>query len=526
VTGRRLVRPIVFSYDVGVSDEPAGDLDDLATARTLIATLQDELTRVQRENAALRHQLDLLCQRLFGKKSERVSPDQLRLAFAQLANEPGAASEPIEMDSGERPGPGRRRRIPPPGRRPLPAALSRQRLEIDLPEADKICGCGHRKTRIGEAVTEKLEYIPASLRVIETARFKYACPHCHEGVVEAPAPPQALDKSLAGEGLLAHVVVSKYVDHLPLYRLARIFLRQGVDLSRSTLCGWVADVATALTPIGDELRRQVTATTYLQTDDTPVTILEPSGGSRKGRLWTYLDPIGRQVVFDATPTHERDGPEAFLAGFAGDLQADAYTGYDALYATGRIREIGCWAHARRGFVEALTTDVRAALTVALIQQLYEVERAGVELSAEARRDLRQTQSVPLLAKIATERDQLARTVLPKSPLGDALRYLTNQWAALQRFVDEGRLAIDNNRAENQLRIVALGRKNWLFAGSFEGARRTALLYALVQSCKLVDVPPEEYLKDVLLRVATHPHRLIGQLTPKGWAASLRNQVAA
>jgi transposase len=507
-------------------DEPARDIDDLATARTLIATLHDELTRVQRENASLRHQLDLLCQRLFGKKSERVSPDQLRLAFAQLANEPKADAEPIEMDSGERPGPGRRRRIPPPGRRPLPEALPRQRVEIDLPEADKICTCGHRKTRIGEAVTEKLEYVPASLRVIETARLKYACPHCHEGVVEAPAPPQALEKSRAGEGLLAHVMVSKYVDHLPLYRLERIFLRQGVDLSRTTLCGWVADVASALTPIGDELRRQVTAATYLQTDDTPVTILEASGGSRKGRLWTYLDPAGRQVVFDATPTHERDGPEAFLASFAGDLQADAYTGYDALYATGRMREIGCWAHARRGFVEALTTDVRAALTVALIQQLYDVERAGAELSPEARRDLRRAQSVPLLAKIAVERDQLAQTVLPKSPLGDGLRYLTNQWAALQRFVDDGRLAIDNNRAENQLRVVALGRKNWLFAGSFEGARRAALLYSLVQSCALVDVPPFEYLKDVLLRVATHPQQRIGQLTPKGWAETFRRQAAA
>jgi len=509
-----------------MSDEPARDIDDLATARTLIATLHDELTRVQRENASLRHQLDLLCQRLFGKKSERVSPDQLRLAFAQLANEPGAGTEPIEMDSGERPGPGRRRRIPPPGRRPLPEALPRQRVEIDLPEADKICACGHRKTRIGEAVTEKLEFVPASLRVIETARLKYACPHCHEGVVEAPAPPQALEKSLAGEGLLAHVMVSKYVDHLPLYRLERIFLRQGVDLSRTTLCGWVADVATALGPIGDELRRQVSAATYLQTDDTPVTILEQPGGSRKGRLWTYLDPIGRQVVFDATPTHERDGPAAFLASFAGDLQADAYTGYDALYSTGRMREIGCWAHARRGFVEALTTDVRAALTVALIQQLYDVERAGADLSLDARRDLRYEQSRPLLAKVAAERDQLAQTVLPKSPLGDALRYLTNQWAALQRFVDDGRLAIDNNRAENQLRVVALGRKNWLFAGSFEGARRAALLYSLVQSCKLIGVPPFEYLKDVLLRVATHPHRFIFQLTPKGWATSFRRPPTA
>ena len=502
------------------------DVDDLATARTLIATLQGEVSKLQREKAALQHQLDLLCQRLFGKKSERVSPDQLRLAFAQLANEPQVASEPIEMDSGERPGRARHRAAPPTGRRLLPHALPRQRVEIDVPDADKICACGRPKTRIGESVSEKLEYVPATLRVIETARFKYACPHCHDGVVEAPSPPQALEKALAGEGLLAHVVVSKYVDHLPLYRLERIFLREGVDLSRTTLCGWVADIAAAVTPIGDELRRQVTAATYLQTDDTPVTILESSGGSRKGRLWTYLDPIGRQVVFDATPTHERDGPEAFLAAFAGDLQADAYTGYDALYASGRIREIGCWAHARRGFVEALATDVRAALMVALIQQLYHVEQAAADSDPDDRRRLRRAESVPLLAKIAAERDQLAATVLPKSPLGDALRYLTNQWGALQRFTDDGRLAIDNNRAENQLRVVALGRKNWLFAGSFEGARRAALLYSLVQSCTLAGAPPFDYLKDVLLRVATHPQRLIGQLTPKAWRETFGRHRAA
>ena len=525
---RDLVREVGVAYDVRVSDQrPVTEVPDLATAQTLIATLHDEIARLQRENTSLRHQLDLLCQRLFGKKSERVSADQLRFAFAQLHTEPGAAPEPVEMDSGERPGRPRRRVGRPTGRQPLPPTLPRQRVELDVADTDKVCACGHTKTRIGETVTEKLEYVPASMRVIETVRFKYACPHCHDGVVEAPAPPQALEKSLAGEGLLAQVVVSKFVDHLPLYRLERIFLRQHLDLSRSTLCDWVAGVATALTPIGDELRRQVTRASYLQTDDTSVTILEAAGGSRKGRLWTYLDPIAGQVVFDATPTHERDGPAAFLANFVGDLQADAYTGYDAFYASGRIHEVGCWAHARRGFVEALPTDARAALTVALIRQLYDVERATAELSPDARRDVRHAQSRPLLDRIAAERDQLAQTVLPKSPLGEALRYLTNQWAALQRFVEDGRLAIDNNRAENQLRVVALGRKNWLFAGSFEGARRTALLYSLVQSCTLAGVPTFDYLKDVLLRVATHPQSLIAQLTPKGWAEQFgRHLVAA
>jgi transposase len=492
-------------------------IDDLPTARALIATLQDQLTKSQRENAALRHQLDVLCQRLFGKKSERVDARQLQLALEQLANEPGAVTEPIEMDSGDTPVRGHSRRRPT-GRRPLPGHLPRRRVEIDVSDADQQCACGHAKTRIGESIAEKLEYEPASFVVIETVRAKYACPRCHDGVVEAPAPPQAIEKSLAGEGLLAHVVVSKYVDHLPLYRLEQIFARERIDLSRTTLCEWIAAVATALAPIGEQLRREIVGTSYVQTDDTSVTVLDERGGSYKGRLWTYLDPIGRQVVFDATRTHERDGPDQFLADFRGKLQADAYRGYDRLYQTGRVLEIGCWAHARRRFVEAFMTDTTPARMIALIQQLYDVERVATALTPEARQARRHEQSAPLLAHIDAERARLASIVLPKSPVGDGLRYLTNQWAALQRFVEDGRLAIDNNRAENQLRVVAVGRKNWLFAGSFEGARRAALLYSLVQSCKLIDIPPFAYLKDVLLRVATHPHRLIHQLTPHGWAA--------
>jgi transposase len=267
--------------------------------------------------------------------------------------------------------------------------------------------------------------------------------------------------------------------------------------------------------------REITAVDYLQTDDTSITILGDAGGSFKGRIWTYLDPLAREVMIDATPTHERDGPQAFLADFRGKLQADAYRGYDGLYQRGRVIEVGCWAHGRRRFVEAFMTDTAAALMIALIQQLYQVEHDATELTPEDRQRLRQEQSVPLLAKIDAERQALARLALPKSPVGEAVRYLTNQWAALQRFVEDGRLAIDNNRAENQLRLVAVGRKNWLFAGSFEGARRAALLYSLVQSCKLIDVPPFDYLKDVLRRLPTHPHRLVDELTPRSWAKSFR-----
>jgi transposase len=497
--------------DEAVSPAPGED----ATARALITTLQEQVRTLQRENAALRQQLDVLCQRMFRKRSERVDPRQLQLALEQLANEPGPVPEPIEMDSGDTPVRGHTRRRPS-GRRPLPVHLPRRRVEIDVPETEKRCACGQTKTRMGESVSEKLEYQPASFVVIETVRAKYACPTCHDGVVEAPAPPQAVEKSLAAEGLLAHVVVTKYVDHTPLHRLSGIFAREGLDLPRSTLCDWVADVATALAPIGDQLRREIVAADYLQTEDTTVTVLDERGGSYKGRLWTYLDPLTRQVVFDATPTHERHGPAAFLADVRGKLQADAYVGYDGLYQSGRVLEIGCWAHARRGFVEAFLIDTAAALTIALIQQLYDVERDTADLDSDARRAVRQERSLSLLAKIDAERQALARTVLPKSPLGDAVPYLTNQWAALQRFTEDGRLAIDNNRAENQLRVVAVGRKNWLFAGSFEGARRAALLYTLVQSCQLIDVPPFDYLNDVLLRVATHPQHLIAQLTPPGW----------
>src|SRR5262249_13972252 len=303
--------------------------------------------------------------------------------------------------------------------------ICRRRIECDVPEAEKHCACGRAKTRIGESVSEKLEYQPANFIGIETGGPRSACPHCHEGVVEAPAPPQAVEKSLAAEGLLAHVVVTKYVDHTPLHRLSGIFAREGVDLPRSTLCDWVADVATALAPIGEQLRREIVATDYLQTDDTTIPWLGEGGGGYKGRLWTYLDPLSRQVVFDATPTHERDGPAMFLTDFRGKLQADAYTGYDGLYQSGRVLEIGCWAHARRGLVEAFLIDITAALIIALIQQLYDVEHEGAALDPDGRRALRQEKSLPLLAKIDAERQALGRMVLPKSPLGDAVRYLTN-----------------------------------------------------------------------------------------------------
>jgi transposase len=515
-----------------VASDSVAEPNDLAEARSLITTLQaerrileEQLTRTRQENELLRHKLDVLCRRLFGKKSEKVDPNQLQLALELLKSDVGAG--PIEADSGESPKPRREKtRGRPTGRQALPAELPRQVVTEDVPEAERHCSrCGEEKRVIGEEVSERLDYVPASVHVIQTRRVKRACPKGHELSV-APVPARAIDKSLAAEGLLAHVVVSKFADHLPLCRQEEILARQGVRLPRSTLCGWVRDVAEAVAPIVEHMKGELLATDYLQTDDTPVLVLKKLLGSFKGRLWAYLDPLSRQVVYDATPTHEASGPERFLAGFRGFLQADAYTGYDGLFRGGRVVEVACWAHGRRRFREALETEPRAASMLALIQELYQVEKDAEELSPEARKALRQERSVPVIARIDELRKGLAAEVLPKSPLGEALRYLSNQWNALQRYLQDGRLRIDNNGAENQLRIVALGRKNWLFAGSLAGAQWTATLLSLVQSCKLAGVDPFLYFRDVLMRLPRHPQRLIGQLTPRGWAATFATTAAA
>jgi transposase len=477
-----------------------------------------ESERQRRELALLKRELDRLARKLFKKKSEKLDPRQLQLLLEILGQSPEMArdDEPVEMDSCEVPVREHRRKRT---RRPLPKDLPRRRVLVDLSEAEKVCACGREKQVIGEARSEKIDYVPAMVEVVETVIPKYACPGCHDGVSMAKAPPQAFEKGLAAEGLLAHVVISKYADHLPLHRQEQIFKRHGLDLPRSTLVGFVAQVAQVLEPIVLELKRQVLKSDYLQTDDTSVVILDPDVGDGrfKGHFWTYLDPLLKQVVFDVTATREREGPEQFLREFRGFLQADAYTGYDQLYRGGQRVEVACWAHARRYFHESLESDKRAAIVLDLIQKLYQVEKQGRELAPGERLALRREQALPILAQIDDERRRLEAEVLPRSPLGEALRYLGNQWAALQRYTEDGRLEVDNNGAERQLRGVAVGRKNWLFAGSMPGAHRAALLYSLIQSCRLAGVEPFRYLRDVLLRVATHPHSRITELTPHGWA---------
>ena len=498
--------------------------EDLAAAHQLIGKLRADLERSLHENKWLRHRLDVLSRRLFGKKAEQLTPGQLVLAYEQLENETGKADEPVETDSGE--GPAIEKARPRRGRRAIPKNIRRVDVVVDLPDSEKTCAtCGIERERIGEDVSEKYDYIPAELVCRVTRRQKYGQCKCSPGVVTAPAPPQAVEKGLAAEGLLAHIATSKYVDHQPLYRLEKIFARHGADISRKTLGDWIAECAEALAPIYEHLGRTIVTADYLQTDDTPITILQDDGGSRTGRLWVYVDPIGKRVFFDATATREREGPERVLKDFKGYLQADAYSAYDALYRTGQIVEIGCWAHVRRKFFDTREEDPEALKVLALIQRLYAVEREGAAMEVEERRLLRQEKAAPVLAEIDRVREELARTALPKSGLGEALRYLHNQREALGRYLLDGRLKPDNNGAENQLRVVAVGRKNWLFAGSQEGARRAAVLYTLAQGCKLAGIDPFRYFKDVLLRVATHPSSRIDELTPAGWAEAFASLAA-
>jgi transposase len=376
--------------------------------------------------------------------------------------------------------------------------------------------------KIGEETSEQLDYQPASLFVTEHVRFTYACHACESTVVTAELPAAPIDKGRPGPGLLAQVITAKYADHVPLNRQVDIFRRHGVTLARQTLCDWVATTAAALTPIYEDLKARVLASAIIHTDDTVVPIQDRARTeTRDGRLWVYVgDGRPGDIVYDYTADRSRAGPGAFLAHFRGYLQADAYAGYNALYATGRIVEVGCWAHARRYFWDAKASDpLRALPALAFIQQLYAVEREVKDVPAEIRRARRTEQALPVLARFRPWLDEQADRVLPKSPIGEAVGYARAQWTALMRYCQDGALAIDNNVSERALRRVVTGRKNWLFCGSDAGGERAAILYSVVATCKAHGVDPWAYLRDVLERIPTHPNRRRAELLPRHWKAA-------
>jgi transposase len=487
--------------------------DDTALCHELIRQQADTIRQSQRKIEQLEHYLKQLLRRQFGPRRERLDPDQLALFDAGIV-------EPVAEDTVETEESSKSQRRRGGGRRPLPKELPRKRIEYQLPEAELPCPeCGQRRQKIGEEVSEQLEFVPASLHVIQHVRFKYACRCCQEHVAVAGKPAQPIDRGLPGPGLLAHTITSKYSDHLPLYRLEDIFARHGMELSRSTMCSWMRQSADLLWPLYELMVSRVLASKIIWTDDTPVPVLDRTlPKTRQGRFWVYAgDDRHPYSVYDYTASRNRDGPEQFLKGFRGFLQADAFSGYDRLCSGPGVTEVACWAHARRKFYDARTTAPELAHEVlARIGQLYELERHAKELSSNERCALRQCESTRLLNCLGDLLLNQKPRVLPKSPLGQAISYALANWRALCRYVEDGDLSIDNNLSERALRAQAVGRKNWLFVGSDNGGRTAAVLFSMTASCKRHGIDPFRYLADVLERLPTTPPNRLPQLLPDVW----------
>jgi len=413
-------------------------------------------------------------------------------------------------------------------RQPLPAHLPRETRKV-LPKQEACPDCGGKLKQLGEDVSETLEYVPEHFKVIRQVRPKLACACCDK-IVQAEAASRPIARGMAGPGLLAHVLVSKYCDHLPLYRQSEIYAREGVELDRSTMAEWVGGCSRLLEPLVEALRRHVMNAEKLHTDDTPVPVLAPGNGKTKtGRLWTYVRddrPWGDQtppaVWFAYTPDRKGEHSIAHLREFTGTLQADGYAGYEALYKGGRVKEAACMAHVRRPFYELYEAHKSAVAkeTLERIAALYAIEEEIRGRSAEERREVRNARSRPLLESLKQWFDETLAKLSTKSDTTKAIRYAQGCWGALMRFCDDGHLEIDNNAAERSLRTVVLGRKNYLFCGSDTGGERAAAIYGLIGTAKLNGLNPEAYLREVLSRIADHPINRIEELLPWNLAAEL------
>jgi transposase len=476
-----------------------------AMVRELLSTNRSQHRRIDH----LEHQLDQLLKRYYGPRADRVHPDQPSL-FNEPPPEPATppVEPPVESPSAVTPR-GH-------GRKALPKNLRREIVVVDIAQAEKLA-FGGDWIKIGEEVSEKLEYTPSSLFVRRIVRPKYVVrfESKPDKLKIAELPPEALPKSKAAPGLVADVVISKLVDHLPLYRQEHRYARHGIDLSRSTLCGWLTETAEVLTPLYTVLKARVLAAPVVHTDDTPIPVQDATRDHcRTGRIWAYVSRGG--VVYDATPDRCRDGPLAFLKTFRGFLQCDAYAGYDELFRSSRgaVVEVGCWAHVRRKFVEAeATSPALAHEAVARIRALYTIEHEAKNLDASDRAGVRQTKARPLLDALKLWLDHEKTQVVPKTPIADAIHYALNQWTALTVYLTDGELAIDNNAAERAVKPFAIGRKNWLFFGSDRGGQTLATLASFTATCQLLKLNPWTWFRDTLTRLPTTTDDQLATLLP-------------
>jgi transposase len=480
-----------------------------------LSAQHEELHSHRQQVEHLKLVIEKLRRMMFGSKSEKISIqlEQLELHLEELETAQAAAEISVEVPVAE---PKSK-----PSRKPLPEHLPRE-VVTHLPEQDCCPDCGAALRNFGEDVAEILEYIPANFKVIRHVRPKFACTGC-ERVVEAPAPSRTIERGLAGPGLLAHVLTAKYADHCPLYRQSEIYAREGVDLDRSTLAGWVGASSELLAPLVDAVRKHVLSAAKIHADDTPVPVLAPGNGKTKtGRLWTYVRderPAGEgtapAVWFAYSPDRKGEHPRQHLKSFKGALQADAYAGFHHLYDCGSIYEVACWAHARRKFhdIHAIHASPITTEAIARIGALYGIEENVRGKPTELRCSTRQARAKPLLDDLRCWLEKSFRSLSTKSETAGAIRYTLSHWCALTRYVDDGLLEIDNSAAERALRGVALGRKNYLFAGSNSGGERAAAIYSLVGSAKLNGLDPERYLRQVLTHIADHPVNRIDELLP-------------
>jgi transposase len=510
--------------------------DDVAALKQVIAEQQSIIQRIREEAARQleaereRHEAELkaaiaaLLRRYYGPRSETFDPRQL-LLFGQRIDDAQLDTASIEDESGEKLTTCRVKRRDKHGRQQLPDCLERIEIEHDL--EDTSCpACGNERSRIGQEVSEQLEYFPASFKILKHIRHKYACTKCdHDGyspnIATAEKPAQPIEKGLPGPSLLAYVTVSKLGDHLPLYRLERIFERHEVHVARSTMCAWMRCAGELVKPLVDMMAERVRNSQVIHTDDTTVPIQSPGAKQcRKGRIWCYLgDDANPYTVYDYTPSRARDGPARWLAGYEGYLQADAYGGYDGVFHAQRVTEVACWAHARRKFYDAQDSDeARSTQMLTLIGRLYQIERESKELSHALRLAVRQERSVPILEKIKQWLDAEQEVVLPRSPMATAITYAQNQWRALTTYTTQGFLNIDNNASERALKRVAIGRKNWLFAGNDAAAENHARLWSLIATCERHGVDPQRYLTSVLAKIGTMPVEELEQFLPDVWKA--------
>ena len=487
-----------------------------------------ELARVLDERDRLQVIIRELQRHRFGRRSERLDPDQLALALEELEQSVAAveADEDHAPAKPKSPSAPMKRQV---NRGALPAHLPR--LEMVIEPADKACPCCQGEMqRIGEDVAERLDLVPAKLRVLVVRRPKYACRACAGTLVQAPAPPRLIEGGLSTEALIAHVIVSKYADHLPLYRQAQMFARESVELDRSTLADWVGRAAWWLRPLHERLLDQLKNSPKLFADETPAPVLDPGRGRTKtGQLWAYArddrpwgGPAPPAVAYRYAPDRRAERPIAHLAGFRGVLQVDGYAGYRPLAEGGQVVLALCWAHVRRRFFEIAQAGNApiAKEALARIAALYAIEQEIRGRTAEERCAIRQERTRPLLDDLKTWLEAKLVAVSKKSTLAEAIRYALVRWSGLTRFVDDGRVEIDSNVVERAIRPIALNRKNALFAGSDGGGEHWAILASIIETTKLNGVEPRAYLTDVLTALAAgHPITRIDELLPWSWAAA-------